>query len=377
MIKLEDTQKALVHLLQDIEKGRKETEEERQKLDQVLKALADGVVLVNNQNQLVYLNPKAQEIMPDLKIGDDIGVYCEKRGFGFSGKINLWTMKNLAQIEEVLEGRINVNPGDEETNYHTIFAPLKVKGAERGAVGSLHDITELCRMDKLKSDFVATVSHELRTPLTVISEAMNLLRGEVVGALNPEQQECLMMAKRNIERLAKLVDDVLDLSKLEAGRLEIDPEKASLNQLLKNMVEFFRPVCAKKNLSLELKLEQDVRVIADLDKTEQILTNLLNNSYKFTEAGGQITVTAGLNGGFAEISVEDTGMGISQPDQSRLFSKFTQVGNRYTRQSGGTGLGLYITKKLVEAQGGDITVESDPGKGTKITFTLPVYKEAG
>jgi len=377
LIKLEDTQKALVHLLQDIEKARQQTEEERQKLDQVLKALADGVVLVNAQNQLVYLNPKAQEIMPDLKIGDDLGTYCEKRGFQFSGKINLWTMKNLAQIEEVLEGQIAVNPGEEETNYQTIFAPLKVKGAERGAVGSLHDITELCRMDKLKSDFVATVSHELRTPLTVISEAMNLLRGEVVGALNPEQQECLTMAKRNIERLGKLVDDVLDLSKLEAGRLEIDPEKASLNQLLKNMVEFFRPVCAKKNLSLELKLEQEVRVIADIDKTDQILTNLLSNSYKFTEAGGQITVTAGMNGGFAEISVADSGMGISPPDQSRLFSKFTQVGNRYTRQSGGTGLGLYITKKLVEAQGGNITVESDPGRGTKITFTLPIYKEAG
>lgn len=370
MIKPEDTQKA------DVESARREAEEQRFNLDIVLKNLADGVVLINSRNQLTYLNPRTQKILPELEVGDGFGAYFAARAFGFSGKIDLEVLKNLDQIKDIIDGEIAVNPGEEETNYQVRFAPLRVKGAEGGVVGSLHDITEIRRLDKLKTDFIATVSHELRTPLTVISEALNLLQDEVMGALNPEQHECLGMAKRNIERLNKLVNDVLDLSKLEAGCLEINAEKASLSQLLKNMIEFFKPLYAKKNLSLECRIEKEISVRADIDKTYHILTNLLNNSYKFTEAGGHITVTAGLKGEFAEINVMDTGLGISQPDLARLFKKFTQVGDRYVRQSGGTGLGLYITKKLVEAQGGGITVQSDPGKETKVTFTLPVYKPA-
>ncbi|MBI5699480.1 hypothetical protein HZC35_04115 [Candidatus Saganbacteria bacterium] len=372
MTNVEDTQRALVHLLEDVEATRKETEEQRFNLDMVLSNLADGAILLNSQNKIDYLNPCAQQIFPDLKAGDDFFIFLGNQPAFFKGSVELTALRERLNSGAALDGELILNPGEEESNYQIVFAPLR----PHRVVVSLHDVTELRQMDKLKSDFVATVSHELRTPLTVISEALNLLRTEVVGTINQEQKECVGMASRNIDRLGKLVNNVLDLSKLEAGRLEFRQEKVEITPILKNAVESFKPVYAKKNLGLELKAEADYAVRADVDKVEQVITNLLNNSYKFTEPNGRVEVSANLTEGGVRVGVKDSGVGISQKDQARLFSKFVQVGDRYTRQSGGTGLGLYITKRLIEAQGGTIGVKSDTGKGTEIFFTLPLYKPA-
>lgn len=371
MINVDDTQRALVHLLEDVEATRKETEEQRFNMDTVLSNLADGAILLNSLNKVDYLNPCAQRIFPELKVGDDFFVFLGNQPAFFKGSVELTALREKLNSGAALDGELILNPGEEETNYQIVFAPLR----PHRVVVTLHDVTELRQMEKLKSDFVATVSHELRTPLTVISEALNLIRTEVVGAINQEQRECVSMASRNIDRLGKLVNNVLDLSKLEAGRLEVCSEKVEVTPVLKNAVESFRPVYIKKNLSLDLKIEGDYFVRADVDKLEQVLTNLLNNSYKFTDANGRVEVTVNSADGSARISVKDSGVGISQKDQARLFSKFVQVGDRYTRQSGGTGLGLYITKRLIEAQGGTIGVKSDPGQGTEIFFTLPLFKE--
>ncbi|MFA4905298.1 MAG: ATP-binding protein [Candidatus Margulisiibacteriota bacterium] len=343
----------------------------------VLDNLADGAMLLNAAHRVEYLNPCAQRVFPGLKPGDDFFDFLGKVPACFKGKVELTAVEGQLNTGDALDGELILNPGDEESNFRIVFAPLKLHGALRRTVVSLHDMTEMRQMDKLKSDFVATVSHELRTPLTVISEALNLLRTEVVGTLNPGQKECVGMAGRNIDRLTKLVNNVLDLSKIEAGRLEVHLERLDLVPVLKHVVESFQPVYAKKKLSLKLTTKADFAVRADVDKLEQVLTNLLNNSYKFTETKGRVEVSAGPSpdGQQVRISVKDNGIGIALKDQVRLFSKFVRVGDRYTRQSGGAGLGLYITKRLIEAQGGAIGVRSDRAQGTEMSFTLPLYKE--
>jgi signal transduction histidine kinase len=235
------------------------------------------------------------------------------------------------------------------------------------------NMLKLRELDEMKSDFVSTVSHELRTPLTVIKEGIDLVLSRALGQVNPQQEECLGMAGRNIDRLNKLITNVLDISKIEAGITGFSGEKVELPPLLKNIVEPFQPVSARKGLKLKLLCEELPAIHADPDKIVQILSNLLNNAFKFTQHGG-VTVSARPYLDFVEISVADTGPGIAEEDLRKLFSKFSQVGNRYERPSGGTGLGLYITRNLVELMGGRIRAESEAGQGTKFIFTLPVYK---
>jgi len=238
------------------------------------------------------------------------------------------------------------------------------------------DMLKLQELDTLKSDFVSTVSHELRTPLTVIKEGVNLVLEQVVGPTNAQQQECLTMVIRHIERLTKLISNVLDISKIEAGKMDLQKQKVEVRALLENLAASFEPVYVKKLLKLEVRVEGDPLAYADSDKIVEVLVNLVNNAYKFTEKGG-VVISARKLKNFVEIAVADTGAGIPPEELPRLFQKFAQVGDRYVRHSGGTGLGLFISRNLVEAMGGMIKVESKLGRGTKFIFTLPAYGEDG
>lgn len=238
------------------------------------------------------------------------------------------------------------------------------------------DMLKLQELDTLKSDFVSTVSHELRTPLTVIKEGVNLVLEQVVGPTNAQQQECLTMVIRNIDRLTKLISNVLDISKIEAGKMELQKQKVEIKTLLENLVASFEPVYVKKGLKLEVHVEDLPLAYADSDKIVEVLVNLVNNAYKFTEKGG-VVISARKIRNFIEIGVRDTGAGIPPEELPRMFQKFAQVGDRYVRHSGGTGLGLFISRNLVEAMGGGIKVESKLGQGTKFTFTLPMFGEDG
>lgn len=238
------------------------------------------------------------------------------------------------------------------------------------------DMLRLQEVDTLKSDFVSTVSHELRTPLTVIKEGVNLVLEQVVGPTNAQQQECLTMVIRNIERLTKLISNVLDISKIEAGKMDLQKQKVDVKALLENLAASFGPVYVKKSLKLEVQVEDSPLAYADSDKIVEVLVNLVNNAYKFTEKGG-VVISARKIKNFVEIGVRDTGAGIPPEELPRMFQKFAQVGDLYVRHSGGTGLGLYISRNLVEAMGGIIKVESKLGQGTKFTFTLPMFGEDG
>lgn len=232
---------------------------------------------------------------------------------------------------------------------------------------------ELQRLDDLKSDFVATVSHELRTPLTIIQEGVALISDRILGDVNEKQVSILSQVLENIARLTRIIDGLLDISKLEAGEMELKRSSVDIAKFINKIIEDFQSKAKEKKIVLETSLSKKVsRIYADSDKLIQILTNLVSNSLKFTPANGKITVRADDDAdGSVMISVSDTGVGMSGGDVSKLFNKFQQFDRVHGPGEKGTGLGLSISKKIVELHGGRIWAESKIKKGSTFCFTIP------
>lgn len=224
---------------------------------------------------------------------------------------------------------------------------------------------------KVKSEFTSMVSHELRSPLTVIRGAIELVHDAVTGPINADQKKHLEMALHSVERLNRLITDVLDYQRVESGRFNYQIEPSDLVSVISDTLDGFRTVIDKKGLQLILDFQEGLpQVMCDQDALVQVVINLLNNAVKFTNAGF-IKVYAKKRDGVVEVGVEDTGFGIAKEDQSQLFHSFSRVGN-HGREISGTGLGLAICRKIVEHHGGTIAVKSSPGHGSTFYFTLPI-----
>ncbi len=232
---------------------------------------------------------------------------------------------------------------------------------------------KLIALDKIKDEFVYLASHELRTPLTAIkSYAWMVLNGKS-EAIGPTTKKYLDVVYSSTERLIHLVNEMLDLSRIESGKIQLKPEKVRLEELLMVVKSEFTARSAEKHLTLEYD-STTVSVLADKDKLMQIFENLVGNSFKFTPGGGKISIHTTTQDKFAKISISDTGKGISEEDLPKLFAKFGRLDNNSmtTTPESGTGLGLYITKQFVELHGGQIDVQSQLGVGTTFTFTIPL-----
>jgi two-component system, NtrC family, sensor kinase len=222
-----------------------------------------------------------------------------------------------------------------------------------------------------KSQFLANMSHELRTPLNAVIGFSEVLLQRMFGELNAKQDEYLKDIYASGQHLLSLINDILDLSKIEAGRMELAPARFHLPTALDNAVTLVKERAGRHGMALEVAIDPGLEgVVGDERKVKQVLLNLLSNAIKFTPEGGRITVKANRKGGAVEIAVSDTGVGIASEDQAAIFEEFLQVGND-ARKREGTGLGLTLAKKFVELHGGRIWVESEPGQGSTFTFTLP------
>jgi signal transduction histidine kinase len=233
-------------------------------------------------------------------------------------------------------------------------------------------IEQLQEFDRLKSAFVGIVSHELRTPLTSIKGlAENLLEG-IAGPLNEKQKYYASRIQLNADRLTRMLNELLDLSKIEAGKMELRPDLLSLHELLGDLLEGFQPLAQRKSIMMEVfPMEGMPRVRADRDKLYEVLANLLENAIKFTPSGGRVRIGAEvLDDRHIKIEVSDTGCGIAEADLPRIFDKFYRVQSG-SGNGAGAGLGLAIAKGLIELHGGTIAVESAKGKGSHFYFTLP------
>lgn len=230
---------------------------------------------------------------------------------------------------------------------------------------------ELKALDQLKDDFVNNVSHEFRLPLTIIQESIHQVAEGMFGKINEMQLKYFNMSLRNIHRLKGLIDNMLDIAKIEKGKLEIVKKKTDIVGIIKEVVSDFSYKIKRRGLEIKTDLpSQPIEVLADKDKITQVLINLVGNACKFTEKGC-IELSARENDGFVKCSVKDSGIGIAPKDLPYLFSKFHQIGPLKGRQEKGTGLGLVISKNIIELHDGQINVESAEGKGTTFSFTLP------
>lgn len=259
--------------------------------------------------------------------------------------------------------------------------------AER--VEKKRDMTHEREVDQLKSEFVSLVSHELRTPLTSIKGYVDLLLDGDAGELTREQQEYLGIVKENADRLIALINDLLDISHIESGKIELQRGPLDLVRLIHGVADSLRPSIAAKgqHLTLSLTGEHELSaagrggvllppVFADPDRVTQILTNLLDNAYKYTPAGGSLSVRAYPEGDYVRVDVQDTGIGLSTEEQAHIFTRFYRARNRIVREVGGTGLGLSIARSLVEMHGGKIIVSSSPDHGSTFSFTLPALSQS-
>jgi PAS domain S-box-containing protein len=252
-----------------------------------------------------------------------------------------------------------------------------------GSIGVIRDITERKEAERkikeamdLKSQFISTVSHELRTPLTIIKEDIALIMDGAAGRVKSKQKQILEMAQRNIDRLARLINDVLDFQKLQSGRAKFNMQLNSINSVIENVHRTMSCAVKKKGVDFRLALDGSLpHTTFDSDKMIQVLTNLVSNAMKFTEKGS-ITITSKRIENAIRVSVIDTGCGIKQEDLSKLFKQFQQLASGGGRKTGGTGLGLVISKDIVEKHGGRIWVESEFRKGTTFHFLLPVKSAA-
>lgn len=289
--------------------------------------------------------------------------------------------------------KVDLNPHSEEVDGSVIGVPLLVTVSpvlnnKKELIGSIHvikDISEikksqeelkkknieLRKLDQLKSDFVSMVSHELRTPLSIIKEGISLVLEGIPGTINIKQQEILSASKNNIDRLTRIINDLLDISKIESGKLELKSEGVNLIRLIDQILLVFEPKIKEKGLVLIRDfLDKPINIFIDSDKITQVFTNLINNALKYTQKG-QITISVREKGNEVECSVIDSGIGISEENLSKIFDKFQQFGRLSGPGEKGTGLGLSIAKGIIKLHKGRIWVESELNKGSKFSFILP------
>jgi two-component system, NtrC family, sensor histidine kinase KinB len=265
-----------------------------------------------------------------------------------------------------------------EEEHFFLPQAIPIFDQERQLVGvtlMLTDVTRWRHLDEVKTGLISTVSHELKTPLTSIRLAIHVLLQEKLGPLSPQQLELLVTAREDSDRLYRVIEDLLDISRIESGQAEIKLQTVNVEELVLQATDKMRPALRDHGVALNLKLAPDVpQVWADPSRLQLVFDNLLSNALKYTPIGGEVTITAQLEDSMVRFSVEDTGIGIAPEFLPRVFEKFFRVPGQEHISS---GLGLTIAKETVEAHGGAIEVASQPGKGTRFTFTVKAVAGPG
>jgi len=342
-----------------------------------------GVFLTNNPDQAMELIRKEK-----IKVVVSDQVMPNVTGVKFLQNIKQYD-PNIVRI--LLTAHADFSAAEEAINigevYRVINKPWKSidllstvrRATERYDLTIRAELTNerLKAMYEIQREFTSTVSHELRTPLASIKTAIDLVVKKTLGKINPEQEEVLGRAKKNVDRLKRLIDDILDLTKMESGKLKMSFMKNDIHQAVREVVEAQKDFAQSRGLQLKMSLDNGVPFVAfDSDRIMQVLNNLVGNAIKFTKQGGiTIKTSKKFEDEYILISVIDTGKGIAEENLSKLFKKFHQIESAEANEEGGTGLGLAISKEIINLHGGKIWAESKFDKGTTFHFTIPIEEK--
>lgn len=346
---------------------------EKSKSDAIIRGIDDGIIVFDSEFKVTSINPaaaKALNIDPSATINSHfLEVIKSEKLFDY--------IRHATEHERsphIEEGKDVLTIGEDEyqRHYQFLVTPIRTKTDSMiGVTLLLRDITRLKELDRLKSEFVMKASHELRTPLTSIGMSINLLLERSLEKLNPKEQQLLSAANEDLQRLKALVEDLLTLSKIESGKIDLEFESVSMPTIFEKTNSFTSGLAEEKSIKLEFQAPEGLpSVKADLHKIILVLTNLISNAVRHTKSGGNIKISASQSGSQIQVAVKDNGEGIPYEFQSRIFDKFIQADDFKDRE--GTGLGLAICKEIVRAHGGLIWVDSTPGEGSTFTFTLPL-----
>jgi len=361
---------------QKLDTSFKELGEEKKQTEEVVRSMAEGVIMVNKKGEVMLMNPAAekllgvkkedrigQSILNDLKEEQLVSLVQQPADSAKSKEIVIQSKSD--QVKKVLMASNAVIESED--------------GKTVGFVSVISDVTKQKELETLKNTFLTNISHDLRTPITCIQGSLQLLSDTTLNKLTPSQEKFIGIALNNVQRLSRLINDLLDLSKLEAKKFSIKPALFRADDLVQTLINEFGAWGKTKGITFQTNVEKPLEIEADQDRISQVLTNLIGNALKFTPNGGTVTVVGKhiAEGQKVELGVRDTGPGIAKKDFQKLFEKFSRIESKALQGISGTGLGLTIAKEIVELHGGRIWVESQEGKGSYFAFELPVKSIPG
>jgi PAS domain S-box-containing protein len=349
-------------------------EVEKGRLEAILTSMAEGMLVTDQHNRIILFNPSAQKILdvpPHRVAGQNIEQVCSLGGFCQLVEF-VREMKKGDHLSEGREEYLEVKDKKLRVNMSPL---LDETWQFAGVVMSIRDVTLEEEIDRMKTAFISTVSHELKTPLTSIKGSLQIiLRRD--NKLGDTEKELLIVCERNTDRLIRLIGDILDISRIESGRIEFNFKAESIVRLASEAVEEMTSFAFQRNVSLVETVGDDVPpVFGDRDRIIQVITNLLSNAVKFSPEGQVVCVEAVREGNFVRVSVVDRGKSIKKADRDKLFKKFQKLDSHATGEQGGTGLGLALCKEIIEKHHGKIYYRSGAGGGNIFSFTVPVYEE--
>ena len=338
-----------------------EVQGERDKLNTLFLHMSDGVAAFTTDGRLIHMNPAAESLL-GVRMEDDLG-FDEMFADLDMPNSDETAMRTFLTSEITRFGRV----------LSVTLAPYGALDGEGGVIAVIHDITEQRRLDDARREFVANVSHELRTPLTNIRSYTETLLDAAGDIPIDTEKQFLGVISSESERMARIVTDLLTLSKLDYGRMELRMTRFSLADMLHNVANAMKLTAEDSGHELAVDTPDGLpQIVGDRERIEQVVVNILSNAVKYTPSGGHIRLSAcAVPGNRVRITVEDDGVGIPAADVPRLFERFYRVDKARSRAAGGTGLGLAIAKEIVEQHEGKIALASEYGKGTTVTITLP------
>jgi GAF domain-containing protein/nitrogen-specific signal transduction histidine kinase len=358
-------------------------QEDASRSQAILEAVADGVLVTGIDNRITFINSSTERILAVQQaqmLGNPLDVF----GGLFGKSANTW----METIKRWSEDPASHQPGDTYAEQLELenerialvhLAPVILQNDFLGTVSIFRDITREVEVDRLKSEFVATVSHELRTPMTAIKGYVDILAMGAAGALDENQLHFLEIVRNNIDRLNILVNDLLDISRIEAGRVTLNPQSVNLREVAEDVIAETLRRSQQENKPMALSLDAPTKIVpvmGDGERIRQIMGNLVDNAFNYTPSNGTIRISIHQQNGDLQVDVQDNGVGIASEDQARVFERFFRGEHPLVLATPGTGLGLPIVRQLVEMHRGRIWMTSTgvPGEGSTFSFTLPIYK---
>ncbi|MDP3791867.1 MAG: ATP-binding protein [Candidatus Omnitrophota bacterium] len=356
---------ALNYMAEEVENKAGKISYEEAKLDAVISSMFEGVILTDKSGNIIMINPSLRKLFFIDSSAEGKRLIEVVRNNDIQDMVDRIMREKNALITEIATNT------PEEKIVRISGVPIIKNGTMEGIILVFHDITELKRLERVRQDFVANVSHELRTPLSNIKGYSETLLG---GAIEdkPHAMDFINIIYRESDRLAKLIDDLLDISRIESGKMKMVLLSIDSKIVVTKVLEILKKSAHDKSINITIDIPGNLpKVLADESRLTQAVLNLMDNAIKYTPKEGSIKIHGSQDNGFVKLDVSDTGIGIPEKDLPRIFERFYRVDKARSRELGGTGLGLSIVKHIIQAHGGEVWVKSAPGNGSIFSFTIP------